>query len=293
MQQNILQSIPRKSELRTIPSWDTTWLAKDKHWLQMNECLTFSRAIKGTLVIRFTTRYAECRIISTVNSIILYLVHLINHLIDNLALRPFWFCNHLDWKQRAGYFTLTLILMSCDCKCSVALPYGASNWPAVCNHGSSWSYSLAFSGGISLILSLRIFNWPFEGCASFVINFHVSPYFTVMSVACRFVITWLEKVSCWLSCMCCLLLLLSLSHIVYRVSRDTWLYRFLKLAFFFTFIILITVIYWLRYAKLQIRFIFTFVLKGIWEHEKPSRRAKGRTVNIEDHCLNTDCVTER
>ena len=41
------------------------------------------------------------------------------------------FCNHLDGKERAGCFTLIVFLMSCDCKCSVALPRGAVGWSAV------------------------------------------------------------------------------------------------------------------------------------------------------------------
>ena len=52
---------------------------------------------------------------------------------------PFFFCNHLDREERAGYFTLivfltyllTYLLMSYDCYCSVALPHGAVGWSAV------------------------------------------------------------------------------------------------------------------------------------------------------------------
>ena len=33
----------------------------------------------------------------------------------------YYFCNHLDGEERAGCFTLTLSLLSCDNQCSVAL----------------------------------------------------------------------------------------------------------------------------------------------------------------------------
>ena len=36
-----------------------------------------------------------------------------------------------------GCFTLIVFLMSCDCKCSVALPHGAVGWSAVCDCGTS------------------------------------------------------------------------------------------------------------------------------------------------------------
>ena len=45
------------------------------------------------------------------------------------------FCNHLDGEERAGCFTLTVFLMSCDSQCHVALPCGAVGWPAVCDFG--------------------------------------------------------------------------------------------------------------------------------------------------------------
>ena len=35
------------------------------------------------------------------------------------------FCNHLDWEERAIWFTLTVFLMSCDSQCSVPLPHVA------------------------------------------------------------------------------------------------------------------------------------------------------------------------
>ena len=49
----------------------------------------------------------------------------------------FWFSNHLDGEERAGCFTLTIFLMSCDSRCSVALPDGAVGWSAVCDCGIS------------------------------------------------------------------------------------------------------------------------------------------------------------
>ena len=46
----------------------------------------------------------------------------------------FWFCNHLDVKERAGCcFALTVFLVSCDTQCSVALLGGAVGWSAVCD----------------------------------------------------------------------------------------------------------------------------------------------------------------
>ena len=48
-----------------------------------------------------------------------------------------YFCNHLDGEERAGCFTLTVFLMSCDSKCSVALPYCGVGWSAACNCGIS------------------------------------------------------------------------------------------------------------------------------------------------------------
>ena len=38
---------------------------------------------------------------------------------------------HLDGKERAGYFTLFVFLVSCDCY--VALPHGVVGWSAVCD----------------------------------------------------------------------------------------------------------------------------------------------------------------
>ena len=46
--------------------------------------------------------------------------------------------------KNVGCFTLIVLLMSCDCSCSVALLHGAVAWPSECNCGISQSYSLAF-----------------------------------------------------------------------------------------------------------------------------------------------------
>ena len=54
----------------------------------------------------------------------------------------FWFCNHLDWEERAGCFVITFFLMSCDSQCSVALPYGAVGWSVLCACGIPLSYAL-------------------------------------------------------------------------------------------------------------------------------------------------------
>ena len=40
-------------------------------------------------------------------------------------------CNHIDGDQKAGCFTLVVVLVSVDCKYSVALPHDAMGWPAV------------------------------------------------------------------------------------------------------------------------------------------------------------------
>ena len=47
------------------------------------------------------------------------------------------FCNHLDGKERAGCFTLTAFLVSCDSPSIVALPHGAMGWSAGCDCGVS------------------------------------------------------------------------------------------------------------------------------------------------------------
>ena len=47
------------------------------------------------------------------------------------------FFNHLDGEERAGYFALTVLLMSCDSQCSDALLPSAEGWSAVCDCGIS------------------------------------------------------------------------------------------------------------------------------------------------------------
>ena len=44
---------------------------------------------------------------------------------------PFFFYHHLELKQRAGCFTLFVLLAPCDCYCFVALPHGALGWSVV------------------------------------------------------------------------------------------------------------------------------------------------------------------
>ena len=50
---------------------------------------------------------------------------------------PFSFCNHLDGEEKAGCFTLIVLLMYCGCWCSVALPGGVVGWFVVCDCGIS------------------------------------------------------------------------------------------------------------------------------------------------------------
>ena len=49
-----------------------------------------------------------------------------------ITLCPHWFSNHLDDEERACCFALFVFLVSCNCKCSVALPRVAIGWSAVC-----------------------------------------------------------------------------------------------------------------------------------------------------------------
>ena len=56
----------------------------------------------------------------------------------------FLFCNHLDGEEKAGCFTLTVFLVTCDSQCFVALPHGAVGSSAVCDCCITLSYSLAF-----------------------------------------------------------------------------------------------------------------------------------------------------
>ena len=49
-----------------------------------------------------------------------------------------YFCNHLDGEERADCFALTVFLVrSCGGQFSMALPYGAVGWSAVCDCGIS------------------------------------------------------------------------------------------------------------------------------------------------------------
>ena len=45
----------------------------------------------------------------------------------------FLFCNHLGGDKIAGCFTLFVILVTCNCYCSVAVPRGSVGWPVVCD----------------------------------------------------------------------------------------------------------------------------------------------------------------
>ena len=49
----------------------------------------------------------------------------------------FWFCNHLDGEETAGYYTLTVFLVYCDSQCYMAFPHGVMGCSAVCNCGIS------------------------------------------------------------------------------------------------------------------------------------------------------------
>ena len=44
-------------------------------------------------------------------------------------------------RERAGCFTLIVLKMPCDCKCSATLHHDAVGRSAVCGCGISWSYS--------------------------------------------------------------------------------------------------------------------------------------------------------
>ena len=37
----------------------------------------------------------------------------------------YYFCNHLDGGEKDGFFTLTVLLISCDTQCSLALHHDA------------------------------------------------------------------------------------------------------------------------------------------------------------------------
>ena len=47
------------------------------------------------------------------------------------------FAIFLTRKKEPGCFTFIVFLMSCYCKCPVALPHGAVGWSAVCDCGIS------------------------------------------------------------------------------------------------------------------------------------------------------------
>ena len=53
-------------------------------------------------------------------------------------------CNHLDEEERASCFTVIVLLMSCDCKCSVALLCDAVGWSTVCEYCISGHTHLRF-----------------------------------------------------------------------------------------------------------------------------------------------------
>ena len=55
----------------------------------------------------------------------------------------------LTGKRKLDAFPLIVFLMSCDCKCSEALPHGTVGWSSLCECGISWSYLL-------VLLSLSI-----------------------------------------------------------------------------------------------------------------------------------------
>ena len=56
---------------------------------------------------------------------------------------PFLLCNHLAEKTE---LVVLLLLMPCDCLCSLPLPRGIVRRSAVCDCGISWSNSLSFLG---------------------------------------------------------------------------------------------------------------------------------------------------
>ena len=54
------------------------------------------------------------------------------------------FCNHLAEEERAGCFTLIVILVSCGYQCSESLPRGDMRMSAVFDCGIFGSYSPPF-----------------------------------------------------------------------------------------------------------------------------------------------------
>ena len=65
------------------------------------------------------------------------MVLIVLSIINQIALCPFYFCNHLDKEERVGCFAFIVFRMSFFCKCHVALSRGAVGWSAVCNCGIS------------------------------------------------------------------------------------------------------------------------------------------------------------
>ena len=53
------------------------------------------------------------------------------------TLCPSSFATNLNGEKRAGFFTFTVFLMSCDSQLSIALPHGAVGWSVVCDCGIS------------------------------------------------------------------------------------------------------------------------------------------------------------
>ena len=50
---------------------------------------------------------------------------------------PFWFFNYLGEEGGAGCLPFIIFLMSCYCKCPVALSHSGVGWSAVCGCGIS------------------------------------------------------------------------------------------------------------------------------------------------------------
>ena len=69
-------------------------------------------------------------------------------------------------RERAGCLTFIVFLVSCDCKCSVALPHVAVGWSAKCDCSISWLYSLAFYCKFyffrEIFFTRRAFKYIFE-----------------------------------------------------------------------------------------------------------------------------------
>ena len=55
----------------------------------------------------------------------MYLPLFVGILCWSLFLCPFKFCNHHDEEERTGCLAFIVFLVSCCCKCAVALPHGA------------------------------------------------------------------------------------------------------------------------------------------------------------------------